>query len=792
MTNPDNSKPPQAKRIGLRPSAIGFPPGTERPILTEEYKSSVCQALATPQDVWGQQVIDRPEGPTYDNMKDYFTPIMYAINGADNGSFMTDTGVYYIPFGQPKPPTGLGDVALTVADGSQIISNRTGGISTRIYVGANGKELFGSCLANLGTPELYKEYLPILELNYRDYEGVQYHQESLATYLPGTDILASFVEITADPGQSGLQSTTIRIQVCDNNNLRQDGNQLFDDQGRSYIYFSPGCTFYNTDLTYKFNFDNEGPHTVYLVRLVTPAQNTPKLNADQEGQQRARAESTAYWENRLAEGNLFHVPENLVMDAQRNLLIQDLLMTWRYSLGNAYQAFYQPESNSTVAILGRYGFTDIYRQSLKDLLPMSKGANRRSWEFGEKLTHAADYYRLTGDASLILENMETHIAFADDLATQHANDPNHLLERQQYSSDVKSSVYGLHQIGTAVYGLQSIVSVWKELGEDKLADKYGPIAENFRKYYDEAVAKSSTILPDGSLFTSVSLLDKEEPYTHLAATYLGSYWNLVAHYAYAAHLYAPGSPEAQATLQYLYNHGSRLLGQIKVRDGAINDVYAVKHAKFLADNDQPDQLILSFYGHLAHAMTRNTFISGESANVGPLASKWPLQFGACEIGAPCTPPSFEEGWAPDEYYRGIYLSPNSANNAFSLQILRLMLINEVTNHKGEPQILQLGFATPRAWLEQGKRIQVYDAPTLFGPVTYTMISNIEQDEVLVDLEVPSRTKIGSIQLRLRVPAGKQLTNVIVNGHPHAKLDLDTETIDLTGMKGKMKIRASFK
>jgi hypothetical protein len=73
-----------------------------------------------------------------------------------------------------------------------------------------------------------------------------------------------------------------------------------------------------------------------------------------------------------------------------------------------------------------------------------------------------------------------------------------------------------------------------------------------------------------------------------------------------------------------------------------------------------------------------------------------------------------------------------------------------------------------------------------------MNSNIEHNEVFVDLELPIRTKIGSIQLRLRVPAGKQLANVMVNGHPHAKLDLDTGTIDLTGMKGKMKIRASFK
>jgi hypothetical protein len=777
--------------IGLRPGTVGCPPGTDLPTLSTQYKNRVVEALTTSQDVYGQQILAKPEGPTYDNVKDYLTPIMYAVAPANQGGFLTDTGVYYIPFGQPQQLTTPGDVALTVADGSQIISNRTGNLSTRIFVGTTGQEQFGSCLANLSTPELYKGYLPILQLQYRDYNGIEYHQESLATYLPGTDIVASYVEITADGSKSGPKSSKIRFQVCDNCSLHQVDNRLVDETGRTYMYFSPGASFSNSDLVYNLNLENEGKHSVYIVRLVTPAQNVPQIHADKEGQKRARAESEAYWEKRLSEGNLFQVPEAKVMDAQRNLLIQDLLLTWRYSIGNAYQAFYQPESSSTMGTLGRFGFTNVYKQALQDLLPLSKGSNRRNWEIGEKLSHAADYYRLTGDPSLIIDNLEAYKAYAVDLATQHAGDPNHLLERQQYSSDVKGLVYGLHQIATALFGLQNMVSVWKELGENDLADKYGPIADDLRVWFDKAVKESSTTLPDGSLFSQVMLLDKEDPYDHLPTTVLGSYWNLVSHYGFSAQVYAPGSLEAKATLHYLYNHGARLLGLLKVRDGAINDVYEVEHAKFLADNDQSDQLVLSLYNQLAHGMTRNTFITGEAANVGPLASKWPLQFGACEIGSPCTPPSFESGWAPNEYYRGMYLSPNSANNGFFLQILRLMLINEVTNNKGEQQSLQLAFATPRGWLEEGKRIQVNDSPTLFGPVSYTITSKIEHNQVMADLEVPSRTPIGSLQLRLRVPGGKQLIGVKVNGHPYTKFDSSTETIDLTGLTGKLIIRADY-
>ncbi|CAN7748012.1 hypothetical protein [Paenibacillus sp. LjRoot56] len=782
--------------IGLKPGNIGCQPGTEQPTLSTDYKNRIVDALTTTQDVYGQQILAKPEGSTYDNVKDFFTPIMYAIAPAAQGGFLTDTGVYYIPFGQPQQPTERGDLALTVADGSQIFSNKADNLSlsTRIFVGASGEEQFGSCLANLSTPALYKGYLPILQLQYRDHDGIEYQEESLATNLPGTVTVASYIKITAKRGhgKTDHKPTNIRFQVCSNCNLHQEGNQLIDDQGRTYLYFSPGATFSNSDLVYNLDKLNNGiGDSVYIVRPVTPIANAPALQADKSGQEQARDDSTTYWENRLSEGKIFQVPESNIMDAQRNLLIQDLLMNWRYSLGNAYEAFYQPESSTTMGTLGRYGFTNVYKQALQDLLPKSKGVTRRNWEIGEKLSYAADYYRLTGDSSLIIENLDAYKAYAIDLATQHAVDTNHLLERQQYSSDVPNKVYGLHQIGTALFGLQNMVSVWRELGQTDLANQYGPIADDLRDWFDKAIKQSSTLMSDGSLFTQAMLLDKEDPYDHLPVTVLGSYWNLVAHYGFAAQVYTPGTPEAKATLQYLYNHGSRLMGLLKVRDGAINNVYEAEHIKFLADNDQPDQMVLSLYNQLAHGMTRNTFITGEAANVGPLASKWPKQFGICAKD-PCPPPSFDAGWGSNEYYRGMYLSPNTANNGFFLRLLRLMLINEVTNNKGEPQSLQLGFSTPRGWLEKDKKIQVKDAPTLFGPVSYTITSKIDHNQVMADMDIPSQKPIGNLQLRLRVPANKQLIDVKINGQTYTKFNANNETIDLTGLTGKLSIRADYR
>jgi hypothetical protein len=84
----------------------------------------------------------------------------------------------------------------------------------------------------------------------------------------------------------------------------------------------------------------------------------------------------AYWTERLAPVLRFDVPEPLVMDAQRNLLIQNLIMRWRYSLGAVvyHDSFYQPESSDAVEVLGEYGHAEAHRDGLADLLTMTKGA----------------------------------------------------------------------------------------------------------------------------------------------------------------------------------------------------------------------------------------------------------------------------------------------------------------------------------------------------------------------------------------------------------------------------------
>ena len=78
------------------------------------------------------------------------------------------------------------------------------------------------------------------------------------------------------------------------------------------------------------------------------------LRVDRAGYDAARAAVVAYWQEQLARGAAISVPDARATDAQRALLVQDLELTWRYSIGNPYEEFSFPESVDVAQVLALY------------------------------------------------------------------------------------------------------------------------------------------------------------------------------------------------------------------------------------------------------------------------------------------------------------------------------------------------------------------------------------------------------------------------------------------------------
>ncbi len=729
------------------------------PTLAPGYAQAVNHALAQKQDLWGNELLRSSTGPTYAGVRHFLTPLMLVGPPSGDAPYrLTESGVYYLAFGRLAGSGGTRSLDLHVADGSQIVSEGVDGPRLTIGVGRTGTERYGSCLARLGAPALYRGYLPVLETSYVAGDGVRYRQESFSTQIPETGSLVSFVRLVVDPRSAQRTAGYTRLTPSDGG-LRRVGNELRRG-GRTRLLFSLGARFIHGSLAYATTARK--PLTIYAAWLAD-ARPTKPLTLDRARYERAKRSLVRYWNGRLAQGAPLVVPERRVLDAERNLLIQNLSHSWRYSLGNSYERF-SWELIDLAQVMGAYGFTGTEGAIVKKSFQrVSVFPNRAA---GERMTGTADYYRRTGDGNFVEEVTPELRDEVTNYEQQLDSSTTGLLDREQYGVDVSTAVYGLHDQALALEGLRAMAGVWAGTGHAILASKATSVADRLEAGLRAAVQASASRLSDGSLFVPVALLDgAEQPYDSVTDSREGSYWNLVMPYALASGLFPPGSSEAAGVLRYMLNHGSRFLGLVRFRafpnigkpgyrSSGTDDVYGTNVVRFLADNDQPDQLVLSLYGKLGAGMTPNTFVSGEGSTIGPVDG---------------------------EYYRSMFRPPNSANNAFFLETLRLMLVHETRDAHSVPEGLELAFATPRAWLRPGKRIAVRRVLTSFGPLSYSIVAGA--GSIHVRVEVPRRVPPRTLRLRLRLPSGERMTGVALGGRDFYRFVPATETINLSGLRG---------
>jgi hypothetical protein len=100
-------------------------------------------------------------------------------------------------------------------------------------------------------------------------------------------------------------------------------------------------------------------------------------------------------------------------------------------------------------------------------------------------------------------------------------------------------------------------------------------------------------------------------------------------------------------------------------------------------------------------------------------------------------------------------------------------------------------ATPRVWLEQGKRIAVKNAPTHFGTMAYQIVSDADHGKISATIEMPSRQAPRDVALRFRHPTAAPIKGVTINGKPWTEFNKDKETITLKGLTGTVAVRAQY-
>jgi hypothetical protein len=127
----------------------------------------------------------------------------------------------------------------------------------------------------------------------------------------------------------------------------------------------------------------------------------------------------------------------------------------------------------------------------------------------------------------------------------------------------------------------------------------------------------------------------------------------------------------------------------------------------------------------------------------------------------------------------------SFEEAAFIERFRDMLVME------DGRTLWLARATPRVWLEQGRRIAMKNAPTYFGAAAYEIVSKVEDGKITATVQVPDRAAPDVVLLRLRHPSGKPILAVTVNGLKSTAFDKDKEIVRLSGVSGRIVVEASY-
>ena len=708
--------------------------------------------LPTPQemaaartDVWGEAAIKHPGGPSYEFFKDLLPPLRYV-----NTAFKH----YPIVLSAPGAPVK----ARWVSNGSGINLRadkppmwREVGTPVAFLVG-DKREPIGADVARLDGPKYLDGWLPIMQVGY-SHDRSKLTQESFAlTTGPLADHGAVYVRLYA-------RDDLLAARVGPRGEFTAADGVVRDKDGNAVVLYTAAWTW-KADAAELVPIKGQGVHD--LIVLTKPMADPPNELPSMLEEQKATVET---WKGVLARGSRFDVPEPIIQDVWRALVVGNFMIAvgdrMNYSAGNAYDHLYEGECGDAVRSLMLFGQTADARKMIGPLLDFNRQATRFHVA-GHKLQLLTHYYWVTRDKDALKElrpKWEPVVKFIRDSRKTE----NGLLPKDRYAGDINEQVYSLNSNSACWRGLRDMAAVLEDIGEKETAAELRKEAADFRKVILDAVTKNQD---NAAKFIPMSLLANEKPHDPLTATRTGSYYDLMMPYVLGSGVFGPGDERESWIIDYLRNHGGIAMGMIRSmphqgefdKQPGVNVLYGLRYNLTLLRRGDRDHALVGFYGHLAHGMTRDTFIGGEGSR-------------------------FFHG---DKHGRSFYLPPNSASNAAFLTTLRYLLIQDLDlDDDGKPETLRLLDAIPPRWLKDGAVIAVEKAPNAFGAISVRVESRLAKGEVVVTADMPPRPVV-RYQLRLPDPPGHRITGVRI-GDGEVRRDSEGR-IDLTGRPGTVTVR----
>jgi hypothetical protein len=716
------------------------------------------EVIASKVDLWGEAALRQPGGPSYEFFAGLLPPLRYV-----------DADFRHYPIVLSAPGSTV--KARLVSNGSAInalarmpVWVNEEGTPVLVRVGRD-REPFGSDLSRLDGPHLADGFLPIVRLRYT-HGGDDYRQEAFAAV--DDDLAAAgAVAVRFDFPARDRGRVDLRIEHGHEVLSARDG-LVRDRAGKVLVSYDGNWEWYpgRNLLVSKV----EHPETAYVTVFTRPIDAASAPDAGEASYRPLRDRCERLWRDLLAAGTNVEVPEPYVNLAWRSLIVGTFAILsgdhLNYSASNQYARKYAHESGEALRSLVVWGHSDSARRTVRPLF-VYRRPNIEYHDGAFKLRLLADTFFVTRDEALVRDTRPLWQAEVDKiLAARDASTG--LLPREKYCSDIDTPVHSSNANANCWRGLRDMALVLEDIGDREQAARLSAIAADYRRTILDAIARATVRAVDPP-FVPIALGGEEPVPDPITGTRLGSYWNLVVQSLLGSGVFRYDSPTADDILRYMRTNGGLCMGMIRVQSARadwmdvrnIDDLYGVRYAMLLQQRDEPDRALVSFYGKLAQGMTRDTFIDGEASGIVPL----------------------------DRFGRQMGLPPNSAANASFLQQLRGLLVQDWDmDDDGRAETLRLLFATPRAWLRDGAKITVERAPTAFGDVSVTARSDLNSGRITATVDLPSRQAPARTLLRLRLPGGSRVASAQAGGRPATMAD--AETLDLTGLSGRVQVEAT--
>lgn len=183
--------------------------------------------------------------------------------------------------------------------------------------------------------------------------------------------------------------------------------------------------------------------------------------------------------------------------------------------------------------------------------------------------------------------------------------------------------------------------------------------------------------------------------------------------------------------------------------------YGMYHGLFAIEEGDNERFLEQYYNLIATHMSHDTHANGE----------WP------DIANP-----------DDKLKTTINLQPHSHSNAGFHFMTRAMLIYE------DDSSIHVLRGIPSWWLNQSdKSIDIRQAPTTSGPISFNAGRLRDRIKALIDLPEPAPDK--TVRIYFPLPTGSRMTRVEINGKPWKQFDPAKSLLLFSGLSGRVEVLA---